>query len=610
MAIMQAQDKLPSEDVFLDDGTMRPDNDDRFNNLDKVQDSTSGSVDVPSGSNSSSQQRPSSPSVDGPSVDTPTTDTDKNPSLDPDDSGDKDFEQVTLKRQPFFNPKQCKNNNCDICFTSAVSTICPHNCISIVDGDITIAPACEGIYVECYDCVENCANGAFSTRTVFIPGLDDDLGDKDGGKDNGGITFPPSIDDKFDDDDDDNSGSDDDKDDDKEPGVENPENPGDGSGDGDSGRDDSGDGDSGGNNSGSNNGGVVFEPGYKFNTEGVVSIKGPVYIKEVNNESIALRVAMSIFTNTDLSKITSVSDYAAKCISYGEDFEKSYNNYLKKNPNARPDKPSKLLESAQEQTSIELSCEKLKFDGTLDYEETKRITVVSSRIFDITTSNKFIKVDPTSGEAEKELNISVTCTVNTTGAERTGDITFTCDDGTTATIKITQTSNVTVREEEETPSIGDVTASESTRVELSYVEGDNFVTVTLKTVSAEFIKYLTSGKPEAEKVYLMIEASHPKGKDGSSKRQTTPLVCSLDSTILVNKDNLSEVIDTPYQIPIRPFTRYRIAWDKKKQTDPEFKYKLSVRATFRNELTGFQPIKSIYTPSGFIGTQYLINNSL
>ena len=38
-------------------------------------------------------------------------------------------------------------------------------------------------------------------------------------------------------------------------------------------------------------------------------------------------------------------------------------------------------------------------------------------------------------------------------------------------------------------------------------------------------------------------------------------------------------------------------------------YKLNVRATFRNKYTGLQPIKNIYTPSGFISTEYLANNS-
>lgn len=606
MAIIQAQDRLPSEDVLLGDETMRPDNSDRYNDFDQIQDNFSDS------SNSSSSSRPGYQQPSMPEVDSPSTDTDKNPSLNPDDTGDKEFDKQEFKLKPRYNSRQCTNNNCDICFTSKVSNICPHNCIQIVDGEITLKAECASVYTSCYDCVDNCPNGAFSLKAnLIIPDKGDD--------DDSGITLPPSIDDKFEDDEDDNvpinpdDGKDDGKDDSD---IENPSNPGDDSGNddsgnGDSGNDDSGSGDSGnGNNSGSNNsGGVILEPGYKFNTEGVVSIKGPVYIKEVNNESIALRVAMSIFTNTDLSKITSVPDYAAKCISYGEDFETSYNNYLKKNPNARPDKPSKLLESAKEQTSIELSCEKLKFDGTLEYEETKKITVVSSRIFDITTSNKFIKIDPTSGEPDKEFNISVTCTVNTTGKERTGDITFTCDDGTTATVKVTQSSNVVFKAEEETPSIGDISASEATSVLLEYTENDNFVTVTLKSVSADFINYLKSDKPEADDVYLMIEARHPKGKDGSSKRQTTPVVCTLEDAILITKDNLSEVLNNPHHIPIRPFTRYRIAWDKKKQSDPEFMYKLSVRATFRNRHTGLQPIKSIYTPSGFIATQYLINNS-
>lgn len=606
MAIIQAQDRLPSEDVLLDDATMRPDNSDIYTDFDQGKDNFSDS------SNSSSSSRPGYQQPSMPEVDSPSTDTDKTPSLNPDDSWDKEDDKISYKLKPRYNSLQCANNNCDICFTYKVSNICPYNCIQIMEGELSLREECSTMYTDCYDCIENCPNGAFSLRgNIVIPDKDKD--------DDSGITIPPSIDDKFDDDKEDNvpidpdDGKDDDKDDSN---IENPENPGDdsgndGSGDNNSGSDDSGnDGSGNGNNSGSNNsGGVILEPGYKFNTEGVVSIKGPVYIKEVNNESIALRVAMSIFTNTDLSKITSVPDYAAKCISYGEDFETSYNNYLKKNPNARPDKPSKLLDSAKEQTSIELSCEKLKFDGTLDYEETKKITVVSSRIFDITTSNKFIKVDPTSGEPDKELNISVTCTINTTGKERTGDITFTCDDGTTATVKITQSSNVTVKEDEEVPSIGDIAASESTRVLLEYTENDNFVTVTLKSVSAEFINYLKSGKPEADDVYLMIEARHPKGKDGSSKRQTTPVVCTLENAILITKDNIGEILNNPHHIPIRPFTRYRIAWDKKKQTDTEFMYKLNVRATFRNKHTGLQPIKNIYTPSGFIATQYLINNS-
>ena len=605
MAIIQAQDRVPSEDVLLDDATMRPGNNDIYTDFDQGKDNFS---DTP---NNSSSSRPGYQQPSMPEVDRPTTDTDKNPSLNPDDSFDKDDDKIKLKLKPRYKSLQCTNNNCDICFTYKVSNICPYNCIQIMDGELSLREECSTMYTDCYECIENCPNGAFSLRgNLVIPDKDTD-DDKD--DDDSGITFPPSTDDKFDDDKDDNIPIDpDDGKDDSD--IENPSNPGGDSGNDDTGSDDSGDDNTGnddsGNNSGSNNsGGVILEPGYKFNTEGVVSIKGPVYIKEVNNESIALRVAMSIFTNTDLSKITSVPDYAAKCISYGEDFEASYNNYLKKNPNSRPDKPSKLLESAKEQTSIELSCEKLKFDGTLDYEETKKITVVSSRIFDITTSNKFIKVNPTSGEPDKELNISVTCTVNTTGKERTGDITFTCDDGTTATVKITQSSNVTFKAEEEIPSIGDISASESTKVQLEYVDGDNFVTVTLKEVSAEFINYLKSDKPEANNVYLMIEARHPKGKDGSSKRQTTPVVCTVDEAILINKDNLSEILNNPHHITIRPFTRYRIAWDKKKQTDTEFKYKLSVRATFRNKYTGFQQIKNIYTPSGFISTEYLANNS-
>jgi len=61
-----------------------------------------------------------------------------------------------------------------------------------------------------------------------------------------------------------------------------------------------------------------------------VKINDPLTIKQDNEESLCLQIAIQLYTYADFSKIQNPQDYAKQCILRANEFVKAYSKFKKK----------------------------------------------------------------------------------------------------------------------------------------------------------------------------------------------------------------------------------------------------------------------------------------